>query len=70
MGTADEADKLAGSKVLMIYGEKTRKLWRSGLFSTGVMSGTRKPHERSRVRAYTYCNAISRLLQIALKVGW
>lgn len=38
MATAEEADKLAGSKVLMLYGETTRKLWRAGLFSTGVAS--------------------------------
>lgn len=36
--TADEADKLAGSKILMLYGETTRKLWRAGLFETGVAS--------------------------------
>jgi hypothetical protein len=38
MATADEADKLAGSKILMLYGENTRKLWRAGLFQTGVAS--------------------------------
>lgn len=38
MATAEEADKLAGSKVLMLYGEVTRRLWRAGLFSTGVAS--------------------------------
>src|SRR5690606_23757462 len=38
IATADEADKLAGSKVLVLYGETTRRLWRAGLFSTGVAS--------------------------------
>lgn len=38
MSTAEEADKLSGSKVLMLYGENTRRLWRAGLFSTGVAS--------------------------------
>lgn len=38
MATADEADKIAGSKILMLFGETTRKLWRAGLFSTGVAS--------------------------------
>lgn len=38
MATAEEADKLAGSKILMLYGTTTRKLWRAGLFSTGQAS--------------------------------
>jgi hypothetical protein len=38
MGTAEEADKMAGSKVIMFYGEVTRRLWRAGLFSTGQAS--------------------------------
>lgn len=38
MATAEEADKMAGSKVIMFYGEVTRRLWRAGLFSTGQAS--------------------------------
>src|SRR5690606_20367048 len=38
MATAEEADKLSGSKILMLYGTETRKLWRAGLFSTGQAS--------------------------------
>lgn len=38
MASAEEADKLSGAKVLMLYGAKTRKLWRAGLFSTGQAS--------------------------------
>lgn len=38
MASAEEADKNAGSKVLMLYGEMTRRLWRAGLFETGQAS--------------------------------
>jgi hypothetical protein len=38
VNSADEADLIAGSKVIMFYGAETRKIWRAGSFSTGQAS--------------------------------